>query len=196
MITFLTIQRLQGLLSLIITQYDIANTCCFWFVFNTHRSQLLSLNNRLFTKHCGRYVTFQQKKFNCNNCQRFPLGCAAALTVAALDWLNPTERLISLTFANLIGESAERGGLWLHNPEIHRGPLRLHCHVTQDWLERSTVPSEKKWVNITLFWLMWHYVCNILTWSLTLFIYPIRSCIWSNTNRLLILPFKNNVRCM
>lgn len=87
-----------------------------WYFFNAHRctpwSQLLSLSNRLFTKHCGRYVTFQQRrKFNCNNCQRFPLGCTSPLTVAALDWLNPTERLISVTFANLIGESSERGGL-------------------------------------------------------------------------------------
>lgn len=167
-----------------------------WYFLNAHLckpwSQLLSVSNRLFTKHCGRYVTFQQlRKFSCNNCQRFPLGCTSALTVAALDWLNPTECLISVTFANLIGESSERGGLWLHNPEIHCGPLRLHYHVTQDWLERSTVPSEKKWVNITLlFWLMWHYVCIILTWSLTLFSYRIRSCIWSNAYRLLILPVK------
>lgn len=142
---------------------------------NTHRctpwSQLLSLSNRLFTKHCGRYVTFQQRrKFNCNKRQRFPLGCTAALMVARHDWLNPTKRLISVTLANLIGTLSEKGGLWLHNPEIYCGPLRLHRHVTQDWLERSTVPSEKKWVTITLlFWLMWHYVCNILTWSLTYF---------------------------
>lgn len=114
----------------------------------------------------------------------FLLRSVAALTVAARDWLHFTDRLVFVTFFNLIGEYSGGGGLWRYNPEIQHGPLRLRCHVSLDWVQSSAVPSKKKWVNMTLLcWLMRNCVCNVLTWSLTLFPSSIRSWVWSNTRR-------------
>lgn len=81
-----------------------------------------------------------------------------------------------------------RGGLWWHNTEIQSVLLGLHCHVTLEWVQSSTLPNEKKWVNIKLlFSLMCSDVCNVLAWSRNAFSYPIPSCNEGSTFRLFLI---------